>query len=360
MKGMVIKMKRFRNYSIGENRLRAAYMQGMEQKGSQLCCTAGEQCCAAGNPCMVFFGEIDGTQMNQRWGRFTARIRLEAEMSYCIHFAASNERERFMEGQNHSVSDFLLDAHVSPERKQQFFALLAEQTFINQQDILLYELSGRYLWFYIEILGTGQMGQGTIEDMCIRLPGDNFMDAYPEVYQEWGSFFHRYLSIFSSMYQDFHREIQSVGKRLEVGTAPPEMLPELISWLGIDVSGNFLDVETLRTLAREGYQLNRKKGTKWSVARVAEIVLGEAVILVEDGFTITMLIRSYVEEKKKSQLLFLLKQFLPVRCRINIVYLERQCILNTYCYLNLNASLYASQTAVLDNRTRLQNHLMLG
>lgn len=349
-------MEKFRNYAIKGKRLTSAFMLGFRVNGEILETEGLQTESPQTGRRIIFFEEIDGMETDLKWGRFQSGIHISGEMSYCIHFFAANENEMIYQEKRQKISRILRDETISLKEKKRLFELSEEQVFVNQQEVLLYELSGRYLWFYIELFGEGQ---ASIKSMCLRLPGDNFMDTYPHIYQEWGGFFHRYLSVLSTVYNDLHMEIKQVGELFGADTAPPALLVILLSWLGIDVSGNFIEEEALRTLLREGYQLNKRKGTGYGIGRVAEILLGEQVILVEQGFTLTLLVRTYLDEKKRSQLLFLLNQFLPVRCSLCVVYLGKQNMLNTHCYLDINAGIYNKETAVLDCHKALNMHLML-
>lgn len=291
---------------------------------------------------IIFFPVLDGVGEDTRWGRFQLTVSLQEEASnqqgaLAIHVITSNSKE---------PDDVLLSEDVPVTEKEMLFQSMGEKVFMNNEDFLLYDCEGRYLWFYIEVIGEREC---KIKDICIHIPGDNFMNSYPQVYREWGSFFHRYLSVFSSIYNDFHNEIKTVGKNLNPDTAPLELLPVLARWMGIDVSGDFLKEEALRILVKEGYYLCRMKGTGQAIERITEIVLGEKAILMEKGkWDVVLFINQVIGEKQRFQLVFLLKQFIPIRCMLKIVYLYEQKILDTYCFLDMNAVLYYSQPIVLD------------
>lgn len=76
-------------------------------------------------------------------------------------------------------------------------------------------------------------------------------------------------------------------------------------------------------------------------------------------YDVTILVRNYVEEQKKSQLFFLLQQFVPIRCRLNIVYLQDNGVLDSYCYLDMNAKVYQKEQAILDQNNSLENYRVL-
>ena len=66
--------------------------------------------------------------------------------------------------------------------------------FIGKSDILLYQLRGRYLYLGFELVGRGG---GSISRIRVQRGSDTFYSAFPEVYHENDSFFHRLISVYS-------------------------------------------------------------------------------------------------------------------------------------------------------------------
>lgn len=366
-------MSYVRTYSIRKNRLKRAWMQGMALRDDGTVAAAAQ---SAGR--FLFLGSIDGAQEEARWGRFAADIRLDENMAFIIRAFAADGRSIVRGEKQTAVDEFLRSDEVSAAEKLKLFAQAGAVKEINKQDILLYELQGRYLWICIEIIGNGQ---GTLGQMKVTVPGDNFMNTFPEVYQEWDSFFHRYLSIFSSVYNDFQDEIEHADELLDLDTAPPRMLELFAGWMGLDVRGNFLPEDRLRRLVKEAYRLNRMKGTRRVLERLTELVLGERAIILEKNildqrvapeerqvydklygqhaYCVTLLIKNTVEESRRSQLFFLIQQFVPVRCELNLVFLEERSNMDTYCYLDGNAQLHMDTSAALDVREYLDDRAIL-
>ncbi|MDD2972847.1 MAG: phage tail protein [Lachnospiraceae bacterium] len=362
-----------RNYSIRNNRLKKACITGMEIQGDGVITFRREE-----EDRYVFLGSIDSARDETRWGRLHFHMERQPEQIVILHVFASDYQEFLRRGVETSVNEFLLDPEALVQHKKAVFQGSGESRFTNQDDILLYDLRGRYLWLFWEVLG---IGEGSICDMNVNLPGDNFMNTFPSVYRSEGSFFHRYLSIFSTIYNDFQMEIDHVAEKLDIDRTPVELLPVFASWLGVDVSGDFLSEQQLREFVKEIYKLNRIKGTKQVLERLTEIVLGEKATIVEKNivndslaqsqderesklygdtpYDVTMLVKKYVDEKKKSQLFFLVKQFMPVRCRLNIIYLMENGVLDSYCYLDVNAKVYEKGQALLDDHRNLGSYLVL-
>ena len=82
--------------------------------------------------------------------------------------------------------------------------------------------------------------------------------------------------------------------------------------------------------------------------------------LYGDGtYDVTMLIHTYVPEHQKSQMLFLLNQFKPVRCRLKIRFLDQKGTLDSHSYLDMNAVVMEAAHGVLDERQVLDGTILL-
>ena len=205
------------------------------------------------------------------------------------------------------------------------------------------------------------------------------METLPEVYQEYGSFYHRYLSVFSTLFMELQHKIENAHDVFDLDKASAEVLALFGKWLGIDVSGNFLSEEKLRLLIKEAYTLNRMKGTKKALERLTEIVLGEKTIILEKNCLhseasldanyeslygsgmndVTMLIKTHVPENQKSQLMFLIKQFVPVRCNLNIRFLDESSGLDNHMYLDMNTQVGEMKSGELDVRQSMDGRTLL-
>ena len=316
----------------------------------------------------LFLPAFDSGEPDGLWGRFVMEMETSEDQEYKVFLYASNEANFYRKGEVTGIEKFLCDEGIPSNIKLEFFKQAGGKTVINQDDFLLYELQGRYLYVGIEVTG---IGNGRILGMKVTNPGDTFMNFFPNVYIDRNSFFHRYMSVLSSVYNDFQEKIDEFDKNLDVDEAGPELLEVFASWMGIDVSGNFLDVEALRTIVKEGPELNRLKGTKKALERISEIILGEKCKVVEKRVTkdcsaygesiydVTILVTKFVEEKVKAQLFFLLEQFVPVRTHLQVIYLSEKSELDTYSYLDVNARIFSTQDASLDGHMTLDSNIVL-
>lgn len=350
-------------YSIKNNRWERALLHGMERMPE-----AGVRSTKENTEHYAILPPLDSGTEDCKWGRLKFLLELE-ENSVCYFYAAASNDLRDGEAFYAEKASFA--------GREALFSELSGVRFINQSDVLLYSLEGRYLWIGIRIAGEG----AGLSGMKVLLPGDNFMQIFPEVYRDRNSFFHRYISVYSSLYNDFQEQIDERDRLYDIASAKRPQLELYLKWLGIDVRGGFLEEELLRKLLSGAGELIRKKGTRQSVERLCEIMTGEVPVIVERGrmqpylnaqerevsdrlygsspFDVTLMIRRPVAERRRQQLLHLLGQFKPVRCRLHIVFLESRSILDGYTYLDQNAVSTAASPGSLDDGQLLNDTVIL-
>lgn len=360
-------------YSIKENRIRRGYHPGFElDKDGGLTAVKDEPVH------YLYIKAIDSAVLDSKWGRLNFKGNFSESMVCYLYVAALNEDSFYRRGQPVRIDEFLCDSREGITVKKEFLRRVNALRFVNQTDVLLYNLEGRYLYLVLELVGQGEC---RITDMKVDLQGDNFMNTFPEIYRERGGFFHRYLSVFSSVYNDFQKDIENLPQILDLDTCPAGLLPVYGRWLGINVGDDFLGEDILRPLVKEAYRLNRMKGTKAALERIARIVLGEEVLVLErnvmedyiekeqmaeferlygnSAFDVTILVKESITEVQKSQLLFLLDQFKPVRSRLHIIRLKKAGQLDSYSYLDMNARILEQGMGSLDSSQELDGMIRL-
>lgn len=363
-------MEKRRNYSIRKNRYKNALMSGFFITGD-----SRVEC----NPDMyehyIILEKIDGIEEDALWGHLHFDNKLEKDAIFTVYIYASNYEDFNRRGVLTNIEGFLL-GEDEWQTKKKFYELVNAKKIVNKSDILLYDIKGRYLYIMIEVIGNCE---GSIENMAINSQGDFFMNSLPEVYHEYDSFLHRYLSVFSTMFMELQYKIENAHDVFDLDKAPVPVLTLFGKWLGIDVSGNFLSEEKLRLFIKEAYSLNRMKGTRKALERLAEIILDEKAIILEKNclhnsaqmddnyeslygrgrYDVTMLVKTHVPENQKSQLLFLVKQFVPVRCNLNIRFLDESGGLDDHLYLDMNTQIDELKPAELDVRQSMDGRTLL-
>lgn len=344
-------MGRNRSYIMGNSRIARSRLEGMRAEGEGILCLAENE-----NEHTVFFPALVAQDGQHMWGRLHMEYELPEESVCSVYAFAADERHMW---ENAWENDMDL--------RRRTFAEKGILCACNCKDMLLYRLSGKYLWIEIKVIG---LGGGKLHSICVEDKGDQFLDTFPEIYREQGGFFHRYLSVFSSVYQDFQKEMEGVHRWLDLDTAPKPFLYRYAQWLGLELDGEFLEEELLRRLVKNAYELNRMKGTKEAIVKLIELVSGKQAIVVERGlirsemteaekeacdrlygesaYDITVLVDSDRAELEKSRLLFLLRQFKPVRSCLRLVFYQEYNRMDSYCYMDHNARIGRVSDAVLD------------
>ena len=351
-------------YSIKKNRLKRSFGEGFMMD------EAGNLYLDENSPThRLYLTAIDSAEEDSEWGRLSFKVRLSEEQVLYTYAFATNDRELKMGEEMVDVESFLIADGIPDSAKKILFNHSEARRFVDKRDVLLYGLKGRYLFICIEILG---LGEGMLYNIRAERGSDEFMDAFPEIYRENNDFFRRYMTVFNSIYNDFEDVIDRLPELLSFDTCPSELLPTYAAWLGIDVQGDFMKPEALRQLVKEAYVLNRMKGTKECLKRLLTIVLEETPIILESNqmkeyaesegegvFDVTVLVKKKFSENERFQLMYLLDQFMPVRCRLKIETLKDNSILDNRVYLDMNAQVQYLEDAKLDEYMSLDGQLVL-
>ncbi|MBO4457645.1 MAG: hypothetical protein J5802_07990 [Butyrivibrio sp.] len=345
-------------YSIRNNRIKQGSFSGFKlENDNKLTCDkdASEH--------YIFLKPIDGVFDDATWGRFTCELSITEETVCYIYVYATNALEVTSDsGERINLGKYLFDESVDHRRRIELLSDLGAKRVVNTDDFLLYDLNGRYLFTVIELSGSGN---ASISSIRIGAKGDGFMQNLPEVYRERNSFLHRYLSIFSSIYNDISEQNEKLYEMLDLDECSPELLEMYASWFGINLKGGSLPERVLRTVVKDAYQLNRMKGTRWSVERILQIMLGDDYLMYENRlsngnlYDVTVLVNKKLTEQLRHQLVFLLDQFKPLRVNIRLMQMEKEAVMDGNNYLDVNASIPSEKHVVLDEEAIYEGTITL-
>lgn len=322
-----------RRYTIGYSRMKHACLEGMRvcEDGTVLLCGQGvHRMCF--NPLWTYQGEAD-------WGRLRLETDLPPGSVLTVYAAATDKKEE-----------------VGQLFNRAYFEEYGKGPFVNQENILLEGISGQYLWLYIE---AANADQGQLLNMRLYQPADQFLATFPEVYQERGSVFHRYVSVFSTLYQDIEEQTEDLCEIFDLDRAPSKLLTLFGRWLGLELVEGILPTDTIRRVLGQTCRLNRIKGTRKAVTEVTEMITGERpVILEKENGTAVVMLRQELTEDMELALLFFLLQFKPVKTRLHIISLEDVMGLDEYCFLDVNAVFWEPCLGELDKGNALEQCIM--
>lgn len=335
-------------YSVTKNRLMKSDLTGfsIEDDGALL-----------SDPGSLFQRALifpfEGTEDGALWGRFSFDMQLPEDTLLSVYCIASDD-------------DGILTIDEMKAR--------GAHRYINCDDMLLYDMEGRFLHIAFETEGPGQV---RLSSMKADSKGDIFMESLPEIYNERGSFFHRYLSIFSSCFTDLQEEIDMLPSLLNPDTCPASLLPVYASWMGIDISPDLMDIATERKLVKELFDLTRLKGTPYVIRRLCKIILNEDVRIIEYNniaanqrdpallgtdtgpYDVEVQIKKHLDETTHYQLMYLINQFKPIRVNVRLRELDESAKMDSSSYLDRNAVLPEDKSVILDQGVRFGGSIKL-
>ena len=363
-------MKRF---TIEKRRFAKGYCEGINLAADGVLRVVGEKAV-----CCYISPRLDSAEGDCRWGRMILQIELPREAQLTLVAFATNQDKIVWDGKAMTYSEYFSNGDISWHKKLALMEGLGCQKVKNARDLLLYQLEGRFLWFALEIQGADT---GSIHQALVYAQREDFMQTFPEIYRRNSDFMSRYLSIFSSIYSDVQRRVDSLEQIVNIDTAPVEMLPVFAGWIGLDLGGNFLESGKLRALLKTAYTINRYKGTRRAITDVARLLLEQEPYVIEqqtvsayvngenkevyrklygaDPQCVTVMASMKPDEKFHSQFLFLLNQFKPIRTQVNLVFLQNNGQLDGHCYMDVNGVLVQNTAGELDEMDTFNTNIVL-
>ncbi len=273
------------------------------------------------------------------------------------------------------LDDWIADKRVPMRFKEQFFMDRAQKAVDNPKDLLLYEYTGRYMWFCLVFLSFSG-DEISVDSLKLEFPRVAFIDYLPQIYrgsESRNSFLARFIGVFQSVYVDLEDKIDLAPAYYDALVADRPFLDWLTNWLSI--SESFLwDEKKLRLLVQCAARLYKMKGTKSSLGEIIALYADAEPLLIEqfeimenelwredratlaslfgeNGYTFTVLLpRSTVGADDYVKILKVIDRFKPVDAICNLVFLENAINLSHHCYLGMNSYIVQSEQLVLDSR----------
>lgn len=346
-----------RCYRLNHTLLRRAFLEGFLLEEDGRLRTVGP------GPHRLLLPGLDSAQPGSEWGRLTLQCRLGPESMLTVKAFAADQSQVIRRDETVWIDDLVRDADVPVEEKERLFTLAGGMERSGVRDVLLDSQTGRWLWLWLEV--SGAEGE-TLEDLRVYIPGDNFFHTLPQVYQADNDFLRRYLTIFSTLYQEFQEEIDDLPRLLDVDTAPERLLPMFASWLGLEIDEALFSPDELRRLLKAAPELLACKGTRSAVEQAVKLFVTDQVYIVERNllpqeqqgkealygstpYDFTVMVGCELDEKLRLRLNFLIDQLKPARSRCHIVFLKECGGLDAFTYLDVNSTVLKNGPGNLDD-----------
>ncbi|MBQ3842586.1 MAG: hypothetical protein II820_07830 [Ruminiclostridium sp.] len=292
---------------------------------------------------------------------------------------ASDVKEFSYKGAVYTIDDVFADSGRSLDEKTEMFSVFEKKKITGAKDVLLHDVSGRYLWVYAELFGISGR-PALIKDVRLYLPAVSWIDFLPRIYRQNdkdSAFLERYLGIFQTLYEEIEDEIDRISDKFDPESAESGFLEWLADWLDIS-DCSVWEEQKLRKLLLMAVSLYRSRGTKESLSKVIELYTGEKPFIIEnftlrehssateyeqtlapmygsDPYKVFILVRSEVirSDNDIDVLWRIAREMMPVTVDFELKVLEPYIFLGQYSYLGINTYLGKPVNAVLDGRSRI-------
>ncbi|MEG2511638.1 MAG: phage tail protein [Acetivibrio sp.] len=335
-----------------------------------------------------FFSKIyDSKEKQMPWHRMTVAGTFYGEASVIFQIYAGDSKIIIKGKEEYDVEDILSSKSLSMKEKEDLFLPFLQKTAYEPKDILLHQVTGRYLWFQIRLLAQGEASP-EIYKIKMYFPKESWMQYLPEIYQrekKSASFVERYLGIYQSIYEDMTEKINNATSYFDFEAVNGELLQWLASWINIDDSYIWTDKQ-LHELLLHGMEWYRMRGTTSYLLEVVKLYTGRTPYIVE-----SYQIEGFCKDKQKARLLTelygdnpyiftvivdlgtlrsnkeyrilrkVVENAKPAHIESNIVLLEPYIFLDKHSYLGINSVLGQYRAVILDGQgsipfTKIESH----
>lgn len=348
--------------------------------GDNISCTGGAiRAEDPARPGLFWSRPLDSREKETVWHRLTMESRSLGEASIRFAFYCAESRELTFGGKSWDLDQLLRSPELTDEDRSRACAPYLQKTVLDPRDILLHDLTGRYLWFRAELLPQG--GESPeLGEVKLRFPKETWLAYLPEVYQSdpaGRSFTERFLGIFQSLYSDLDEDIREVARYFDPDVVGGAYLEWLAGWLDVE-DGYLWPEEKLRTLVRRGMELYRIRGSRRYVVEMVKLYTGREPWVVEHSqvepfltdtgraallrelygespYMVTMILDGSALESGDAYkaLLRIIDNAKPAWVEVNLVVLTPYLFLDKYSYLGINSTLDRYRPLNLDGSSAL-------
>ena len=322
---------------------------------------------------------LDSREKETVWHRLTMDSGSLGDASIRVSFYCSESRTVSLRGETRDLGELLGDPALTDGDRLEASGPCLVKTVLAPRDILLHDLTGRYLWLRVELLPQG--GQSPeVGNVKLRFPKETWLQYLPEIYQAdpaGSSFTERFLGIFQSLYSDLDEDIRQVARCFDPDVVGGEYLEWLAGWLDVE-DGYLWPEEKLRTLVRRGMELYRIRGSRRYVVEMVKLYTGQEPWVVEysqvepfltdtgrsallrelygqSPYMVTLILDGSALESSDAYkaLLRIIDNAKPAWVEVNLVVLTPYLFLDKYSYLGINSTLDPYRPLNLDGSSAL-------
>lgn len=322
-----------------------------------------------------FFSRLlDSKEKGVCWHRMRAKVTEQKDASIHISIYLSESRTIMLNGEEIDVDELIHQEELSILRKKEWMKPYLVKDVYMQEDMLLHDMTGRYLWFIIEFSCHGELSP-EINFIQFIFPKVTWLSYLPEIYEQdrkSADFLERFLGIFQTIYSDMTDEINHVSRYFEPRTVSREFLLWLAEWLAVEDVYLWTE-EQLRYLLQNSMRMYQQLGTVSYLKEIVWLYTGKEPFVVEHHqleqfqsdykamellhqlysdntykFSIIVDTGSITSYQKYRTLTRIVENAKPAHMECNVVVLKPYIFLDHYSYLGINSRLERYQDLQLD------------
>lgn len=328
----------------------------------------------------VFFSRLlDSGEKKTNWHRLLVNRASYTEASIRFYIYASDSAYAEYEGKGYELGRLLADSSIDYELKQRIISPYLVNSYQDPEDVLLFNVEARYLWFLVELIAHSN-SDPQIYRVKLFFPKDSWMKYLPEVYQsdkKSASFVERFLAIYQTLYQDLTNRINTFAGYFDPDKVDEEVLRWLSGWLSIE--DNYVwDADKLRYLLSNAMSLYKIRGTAEYLRQMVALYTGREPFIIEyhqfeayminnaqtelltrlygDSiyiFTVIVDMEAGIGINEYKILNKIIENAKPAHMEGSLIVLEPFIFLNRYSYLGINSILGKYQDLVLDGQSAI-------
>lgn len=315
------------------------------------------------------------------------RLLVDGVFSGCkleVIVGATDDLYVMADEQAFSLQSLLQQTEISAQNKAALLQEMLHLRAIGAQDILLYNVVGRYVWVMLRVFPLEECAC-CIEGLRLEFPKVSFTKYFPEIYQD-NAFFERYIGIFQSVLLDIERDVKYLPQKLDYESTDDETLVQLASWLGLENDEHIFNTAQLRHMIAHIDLFQGGKGTRTALEQVIALVCGIKPKIVEQFRWDSDHMSAYRRQTHrqlygasgnhfcvildlsqegvnlpvtKAQLESLITSYTMLGTSFQLVFLQKASHCDTHCYLDVNSRLSVPEVAAVDGVT-LGAHITVG
>lgn len=325
---------------------------------------------------------LDSGAEETEWHKLVMGSRQENDTQIVVRCYASDSKEVAIGSDVLDLDRYIADGTIPMEEKLAALAGLWAKPLADPEDALLFKLKGRYLWLYVELIGS-ESHAPVVRSLEVYFPRETYLAHLPPIFQrheQSRDFLSRYLSIFQTIMDETDRRIGNVTRVFDAGGADGRSLRWLLGWLGIEGEDDWSE-DQLRQLLKHAHTLYSLRGTKTAMELLISIYTGEKPIVLEyeqvkplkenpelgevaerlyaaDPHVFNVLVKAEHAdtETKRVALLQLIDAFKPAFASCKLVVLQPWVYMDLHSYLGMNTVLSEPTLLTLDGRSSMPHH----